>query len=142
MKEVEVEYSFDLEKVIKNSNKKINSDKKIEANYILEKFSNNVSLDIETLKNAKIKTKTVIIDRIKKNKRKKVVKDFIMTEKNRLKIIRQTILFSKVNKVKEISSSIELFDNEDIINEGYLKLAGELTNEIPLAKKLINKPEK
>lgn len=148
MKEVDLNYIFDLERVIKKSNKnyftKKGEEKKTEANYIIDSFAKEISVEPKKLKKAKIKTTEILITTSKKNSnpkntRKRVTKDYIMTEKEKLHIIRQITLISKIKGLKEISRSIEIFEEEDLIRLGYLKEEGSLNYEHPVVKKLVPK---
>ena len=151
MKDVDLSYVFDLERIIKKANKIYLSNKKneekLEAHYILKSFTENKevsSLNIteKDLKNATIKTSEILKTTSKKNhnpknKRKRVVKDFIMTDKEKLKIIRQTTLLTKINRAKNFSRNIEILEDTDMINEGYLTTEGYLDYKNPIVKKLI-----
>ena len=105
MKEVDLNYVFDLERVIKKTNKIYLSNKKneekLEAHYILDTFAKKVGINAETIKNAKIKTTEMIYTNTKelkkpRTKKRRVVKYFVISEKNKLEIIKQIMMIGLI----------------------------------------------
>lgn len=141
MKEAEIDYVFDLEKVIDKSNQEIETESKIEANYILDTFAKNNGLEFSKLKKAIVKKTESTYKKEKtisepKKTTKRIVKYFIMPEKDKLEIIKQIIVILKQKGNKEVFRAIEIFEEEDLIKMGYLTNVGKTNYSNPNLKKL------
>ena len=151
MIEVTMDNVVNLEKVIKEA-KKGNKEKQIQAKYILDAIAKQIGslgnvLTPEQILNAKIKkveeTNSTLKGMDKKiTKTKKVVKYYLMPEKERLDIIKQIIIKSKKGSKREEFRQIFVLGEEELKTAGILDDKGKLNPSNPYVKKLVPKSEK
>ncbi len=156
MKEVIYDYNFDLTTTIKDSKKKSRfkskTEKNIQANYILDNFiKHNLGEDFEITKKDLQKAKEKVVESTKttttrldgtKTTKRKVVKYFVMTPKDKFKILRQVTEYVNTNGIKTMNRTTSYLEQEDLIEEGIIFEDDILNQEHPLVKKLIPKKKK
>ena len=135
------ENAFDLEKVINATFIELDTEKRRQADYILTTFAEKYDLDVNLLRQAVIKVvelynvKTKKINQ-KKQKSKKVIKYFIMTEKDKLNILKEITIITKVGMNKTITRDIKILEPQDLVNLGYTTPEGKICYTNPAIKKL------
>lgn len=156
MKEVIFDYNFDLERTIKQSKKQGRLKRKkeayISANYILDNFTkNNLDEDFKITKIDLQKAKEKIVETTKTTRTKldgikittrKVVKYYIMTQKETFKILKQVTEYINTNGIKTINRTTSYLEEADLMNEKIILKNGNLNKKHPLVKKLIPKNTK
>ena len=155
MKEINIEVN--LGKVIKDSKKKISGTKRdegiIDANYILESFAQNelsqegIVATKDDLQNAISKTVETAKTKVKKAdgttvSRRKVVKQYYMTTKEKLEIIRQVTECICKNGKKQFIRNTYVLELQDMIREGILTETGSLNKKNGIVKKLLPETRK
>lgn len=154
----------------KKSKFKRGIEKSIEAKYILDNFIKNnlgkkedvqkenvqektnveetmLEITEKDLQKATIKTTEKTNTQITKTDgtkitRKKVVKYYVMSKKEKFQIIRQITEYMCINKDKTMNRTTSYLEQADLIEEGILYDSGELNMSHPLVKKLIPKKKK
>lgn len=156
MKEVIYDYNFDLERTIKQSKKEGHSKRKkeayISANYILDNFTkNNLNEDFKITKKDLQKAKEKIVETTNSTTTKldgtiitkrKVVKYFVMTPKEKFKILRQVTEYINDDGYKTMNRTTSYLEDTDLMDEGIILENGYLNETHPLVKKLIHKTKK
>lgn len=133
--------AFDLEKVINMTFLETDTEKRRQADYILTTFAKEYNLDVNELRNAIIKvveTFNIESKKIKEKKKtsKRVIKYYVMNDKDKLNIIKELTVQTKDGMKKNLTRNIQILEREDLVKLGYITEENKINYDNPLVKKL------